>query len=77
MRRAEKILEDNLDTLHRLAAALLEREILDGTEIDAVIRGEELPPMGRGNGRPPVTPSPQPRDGGPKPPSPEPRPART
>jgi cell division protease FtsH len=77
MRRAEKILEDNLDTLHRLAAALLEREILDGTEIDAVIRGEELPPMGRGNGRPPVTPSPQPRDGGPKPPSPEPQPSRT
>jgi cell division protease FtsH len=77
MRRAEKILEDNLDTLHRLAAALLEREILDGTEIDAVIRGEELPPVGRGNGKPPVPASPQPKDGGPKPPSPEPRPART
>jgi cell division protease FtsH len=77
VRRAEKILEDNLDTLHRLAAALLEREILDGTEIDAVIRGEELPPMGRGNGKPPVPASPQPRDSGPKPPSPEPQPART
>ncbi len=77
VRRAEKILEDNLDTLHRLAAALLEREILDGTEIDAVIRGEELPPMGRGNGKPPVPASPQPKDGGSKLPSPEPRPART
>jgi cell division protease FtsH len=47
MDRAEKILKDNLDTLHRLAAALLEREILDGAEIDAVIRGEELPPVDR------------------------------
>jgi cell division protease FtsH len=77
VRRAEKILEDNLDTLHRLAAALLEREILDGAEIDAVIRGEELPPMGPGNGKPPVPASPQPKDGGPKPPSPEPQRART
>jgi cell division protease FtsH len=77
VRRAEKILEDNLDTLHRLAAALLEREILDGAEIDAVIRGEELPPMGRGNGKPPVPASPQSKEGGPKPPSPEAQPART
>jgi cell division protease FtsH len=51
MKRAEKILKDNIDTLHRLAAALLEREILDSTEIDAVIRGEELPPVEkRGDG---------------------------
>jgi len=35
MKRAEKILSENMDTLHRLAAALLEREILDGAEIDA------------------------------------------
>ena len=42
-----------MDTLHRLAAALLEREILDATEIDTVIRGEELPPLGRReNGQP-------------------------
>jgi cell division protease FtsH len=56
MKRSEKILNDNLDTLHRLAAALLEREILDSAEIDAVIRGEELPPFDRhrngGNGTP-------------------------
>jgi cell division protease FtsH len=52
MKRAEKILNENLDTLHRLAAALLEREILDGVEIDAIIRGEELPPVveKKGNG---------------------------
>jgi cell division protease FtsH len=52
MKRAEKILTDNLETLHRLAGALLEREILDAGEIDAVIRGEELPPLDKGNGQP-------------------------
>jgi cell division protease FtsH len=45
LKRAELILRDNIDTLHRLAAALLEREILDAAEIDAVMRGEELPPV--------------------------------
>jgi cell division protease FtsH len=58
MKRSEKILNANLDVLHRLAAALLEREILDSSEIDAVIRGEQLPPLqGRANGKemPPVT----------------------
>jgi cell division protease FtsH len=50
--RAEKILLENMDTLHRLASALLEREILDAHEIDAVIRGEPLPPVEkRGNGQ--------------------------
>ncbi len=53
MKRAEKILNENIDTLHRLAEALLEREILDAAEIDAIIRGEELPPAGkRRNGQP-------------------------
>ncbi|HUI66411.1 MAG TPA: ATP-dependent zinc metalloprotease FtsH [Bacteroidota bacterium] len=55
MKRAEKILSDNVDTLHRLAAALLEREILDAGEIDSIIRGEELPPVEkRGNGQSPA-----------------------
>ena len=53
MERAEQILKENLDTLHRLAAALLEREILDSSEIDAIIRGEDLPPLDKGgNGQP-------------------------
>jgi len=47
MERAEIILRDNIEALHRLAAALLEREILDGEEIDKVIRGETLPPVER------------------------------
>ncbi len=49
MNRAEKILTDNLDILHRLANSLLEREILDGDEIDKIIRGEELPLAERRN----------------------------
>jgi len=52
MSRAEQILKENVDTLHRLAGALLEREILDSSEIDAIVRGEELPPSDRsGNGQ--------------------------
>jgi cell division protease FtsH len=47
MARADKILNDNIDILHRLSEALLEREILDGEEIDKIIRGEELPPFER------------------------------
>jgi cell division protease FtsH len=45
MDRAEKILSDNVEVLHRLSLALLEREILDAEEIDMVIRGEQLPPV--------------------------------
>ncbi len=44
-KRAEKILRENIDTLHRLSMVLLEREILDAAEIDSIIRGEELPPV--------------------------------
>lgn len=47
MQRAEKILSDNMDVLHRLSKELLEREILDGDEINKVMRGEELPPVKR------------------------------
>lgn len=43
MDRADKILKDNTDILHRLSEALLEREILDGDEVDKIIKGEELP----------------------------------
>ncbi|HEY3251549.1 MAG TPA: ATP-dependent zinc metalloprotease FtsH [Ignavibacteria bacterium] len=44
MDRAEKILNDNINLLHRLSSALLEREILDSEEIEKLIKGEELPP---------------------------------
>ncbi len=44
METADKLLRDNIDTLHRLAAALLEHETLTGADIDKVLRGEELSP---------------------------------
>ncbi len=47
MTRAEKILRENLEMLHHLSKELLEREILDGEEIDKLMRGEELPPVSK------------------------------
>ncbi len=51
MNRAEKILTDNLDILHKLSKELLEREILDADEINKIINGEELPPLKRNNNK--------------------------
>ncbi|MBM4165416.1 MAG: ATP-dependent metallopeptidase FtsH/Yme1/Tma family protein [Ignavibacteria bacterium] len=45
MVKAERILRDNVEKLHSLANTLLEREILDGEEIDMIIRGESLAPI--------------------------------
>jgi cell division protease FtsH len=44
--KTEKLLAENIDKLHALAAGLLEREILDGEEIDLVLAGEPLPKAG-------------------------------
>jgi len=46
--RAKSILEGNKEALVKIAETLLEREVLDGGEIDTVIKGGTLPP------RPPV-----------------------
>ncbi len=43
--RAKTILKENVDALKNLAEALLEREVLDGDEIDKVIRGDKLPEL--------------------------------
>ena len=40
---AYTILESNQDIMHRMAAALLERETLDALEIKMIIEGKELP----------------------------------
>ena len=51
--RAANIMKQNEDKLHVLAQALLEREILDGDEIDALLNGQLLPPLENGkNGHP-------------------------
>jgi cell division protease FtsH len=56
MKRSEKILREDLETLHRISNALLEREILDSDEIDKLIRGEVLPPVDRRKNGEPETP---------------------
>jgi len=45
MDKAERILNDNVEKLHKMSEALLEREILDSVEIDMLMRGETLPPF--------------------------------
>jgi cell division protease FtsH len=42
---AHTILEAHQDAMHRIAAALLERETIDAEEVRMLIDGEELPPM--------------------------------
>lgn len=41
-KRAEQVLKDNMDQLHKLAKALLEYEMLSGDEIKALLRGEVI-----------------------------------
>ncbi|MBX7144700.1 MAG: ATP-dependent zinc metalloprotease FtsH [Oligoflexia bacterium] len=48
---AHRILSGNLDVLHRLAKAVMERETLDAQDIERLVKGEELaPPPSGGNG---------------------------
>jgi len=42
---ARKLLSENVEALHALAGALLERETITGDEVDRLMRGETLPPM--------------------------------
>jgi cell division protease FtsH len=42
---AHNILEANKDPMHRIAAALLERETIDAEEVRLLIEGKELPPL--------------------------------
>jgi cell division protease FtsH len=45
--KASQLLRDNVDKLHLLAGSLLEREVLDGDEMDRLLKGEILPPLDR------------------------------
>jgi len=64
--KARKIVEDNRDTMTRIAEALLERETLEASEIEAIIEGRELPPVktprkpNKGEGSPESPPDKQP-----------------
>jgi cell division protease FtsH len=42
---AHSIVDSNKDPMHRLAAALLERETIDAEEVRMLIEGKELPPL--------------------------------
>ena len=43
--RAKQLLTDNLEHLHAIAKALLERETISGADIDMLLKGETLPPV--------------------------------
>ena len=45
--RALSLLRENMDKLHLLANTLLERESLDGDQMDRVLKGEKLEPFQR------------------------------
>jgi cell division protease FtsH len=42
---AYSIIQDHKDPMHRIAAALLERETIDAEEVKMLIEGKQLPPM--------------------------------
>ena len=43
--RAMTLLTENMDKLELVAAALLEREVLDGKDLERIMRGEDLEPL--------------------------------
>jgi len=50
--RAKKIISDRSDAMVRIAEALLEREVLDGAEVLALIDGKTLPKLAPSNQKP-------------------------
>ena len=54
--RARETLLQNLDLLHAVAAALLERETLTGEDVAILARGDQLPPRALGFPQTPVSP---------------------
>ncbi|HEX6574532.1 MAG TPA: ATP-dependent zinc metalloprotease FtsH [Gemmatimonadaceae bacterium] len=58
--RAKETLTENMDLLHRVAEALLDRETLSGEEVMALERGEKLPPRPTPPSNPPAIPANQP-----------------
>jgi cell division protease FtsH len=51
--KTTQLIKDNLDTLHRMAKALLERETLDGKAIDQILKeGGSMPKEEEGEAKP-------------------------
>ena len=61
--RAKQVLQDNMDLLHAVAAALLDRETLTRDDVEILARGEKLPPRAPPPSTPakPLAPSAQPK----------------
>ena len=53
--RAKAIMDEHGEAVVRIAESLLEREVLDGAEVQALIKGETLPPLPRPAGEPSST----------------------
>jgi cell division protease FtsH len=70
-KRARQLLEDNYDTLRRIADALIEREVLTAEEVADLIAGRQLGPFAA---RKPLTSRPEAREPVVEPARPEPRP---
>ena len=49
--RCRTLLQDNLELLHSIARALLDRETITGNELDMIMEGKPLPPLDS-NGKP-------------------------
>jgi len=49
--RARRIIEENSNALVKVAELLLEREVLDGAEVRAIMNGEDIPPSAPGSSR--------------------------
>ncbi len=50
--KAHSLLEKNIDKLHKIAAALLERELLDGEDLDRIMKGDELEELATTSSKP-------------------------
>ena len=57
--QAKKIITDHSDVLVRMAEALLEREVLDGDDVRALVEGRELPEVSTPEEEVEPTPTPQ------------------
>ena len=57
--QAKKIITDHSDVLVRMAEALLEREVLDGDDVRALVEGRELPDVSTPEEEVDPTPTPQ------------------
>jgi cell division protease FtsH len=70
--KSKKLLTANIDVMHRMAAALLEFEVLDDSQLDQLLKGETLKrPVTEENGRAKGSETESEEEAAPEPPAPE------